>query len=188
MTTVPSPRPSNWKPAFIILAFFTLLSLAANAFLLWLVWSGWQLYQTELPPILEEAASMGQSLKAAAQEPILLEIPIHDRVPIRLDVPIQHTLTVVVDDLVTVHKEYVFELELPVVGLVSRTVPLSFDVPVHVETPVHISLTVPISDAVPIDLTVPVIIDLYETPLGPELARLGQALEDLAPPGMEPLP
>ncbi|MBN1485354.1 MAG: hypothetical protein JXA37_11595 [Chloroflexia bacterium] len=174
------PRPSNWKPAFIVLCFFTLLSLAANAFLLWLVWNGWQIYQREVPPLREQAGEMGRSLQAAAEEPIELDVDIHEVVPIHLEVPIEHTLTVVVDDNVTVQKDFTVDFDLPVVGEVSKTFPLRFDVPIHIETPVHISLSVPISDAVPIDLDVPIVIDLYDTALGPELARLGQWLEDLA--------
>lgn len=178
----PSRSPRPWRPAWFILAFFTLLSLAANAFLLWLLWTGWQLYEEEAVPRLEDAAAMGRALQAAAQEPLTMEFAIDEELPIQLDVPIDHAVEVTLDDTVTVSRTYLIEWTLPVVGPVSKTFPLRFDVPIHIETTVPVSLTVPVSDVVPVDLTIPVSIDLMEHPIGADLIQLGQVLEGLAPP------
>ncbi len=173
-------RHTGLKVALGILAFFTLLSLAANAFLLWLLWNGWQVYQQQVPTILEEAVSLGRSLQEQVREPLRMEIPVHQEITIQKEVPINHTVQVVIDDVASVDKTFHFEWDLPVVGLVTKTLPVHLDVPLHIETPVHVSTTVPLSLTVPVHLTVPVELDWMDLPLGRELARLGEMLEGLA--------
>ena len=172
-------RHTGIKVTLIILSFLMLLSLAVNAFFLWLVWNGWQVYRQQVPTVLEEAANLGRSLQEQVREPLRLEIPVDQEIAVREEVPIDHTVQVVIDDIASVDKTFDLEWDLPVIGLVTKTIPIHLDVPLHIEAPVRVSMTVPLSLTVPVHLTVPVVVDWAETPLGQELARLGEMLEKL---------
>jgi hypothetical protein len=99
-----------------------------------------------------------------------LNVPIRSTIPISLTVPIRQNVQVPVDTGLLK-----FNLDVPI----DLEVPLNLDVPISLDVPVAISRTVSISTVVPISLTIPVDIPLADTPFGPALRQLREAVDRL---------
>jgi len=173
----PTRFRSAKSPGLVIVAIVATLSLALNLLLLA---GAWYVYQ-QVAPLRQAAADMGHALRQAGSEPFTLTFPISQSLPLHLDVPIQRTVEVRVDTTVPVDTSFRLELNLPVVGLITRDIPIQLDVPVHITAPVVLDTVVPISLSIPISLTVPVVLDMNQLPAGADLVHLGTVLEGWGP-------
>lgn len=129
--------------------------------------------------IREQATELAAQLQTVKSEVISTDInikrtiPVYAKVPIRKELVVPITTTVVINDSVEVPFETRF-------GNFSVRVPIRFNAPINATVPVVINETVDVNTSVNIDFDVPVRVPIADTTAATYLERLRQALIELA--------
>ncbi len=105
-------------------------------------------------------------------------IPVHARVPVNLDVPLNTTTVVILTENVPLNGIQA-RIDLP--GLNAYNVPtvVNLTLPAGTELPVSLSLVVPVRDSIAVDLQVRAVIPLNQTQLRDPIENLRLTLEPI---------
>lgn len=169
--------------AYLLLLGLVLLSLALNALLLSRALAARQAVLQALDRSLKMLDNLADetfetSIRVEHTVPVDANVPFRRTlgVPLRLTVPISHTLSFQEVFQVPIQTP-LFHLNVAVP--VSATLPISLNVPVSADLSLPISETISFHTDVPIDLTVPVVVRLADTPLPAYLDQLRAALDEV---------
>jgi hypothetical protein len=171
------------RPAFVVLSVLVLVSLALNVFIIVQLLKVRRMATNlanqaaqDLRPL--EDARIRYTVKVNETLPVSADVPFHEtiNVPIKTSIPI--SITVPIHERIQVPVDaglLSFDLDVPI----DLEVPVNLDVPIDLQVPVTISRTMSISTSVPISLAIPIDIPLADTPFGPALRQLREAVEGL---------
>jgi hypothetical protein len=129
-----------------------------------------------LGPVKPLIAELTGTIEGLQNATIIASVPLNERLPIKLEVPVSQNTNVRVTQAVPLAVPA--DITLPGVGFLKANVALNL--PEGLELPVYLSMTIPLESSVPVSLTVPVKIPLKDTELGPQFQRLGKLVQPLA--------
>ncbi len=143
-----------------------------------LIFLGVQLFvlKNGLGPVKPLIAELTGTIDGLQNATIKASVPLNERLPISLQVPVSQNTNVRVTQAVPL--QVPADITLPGVGFLKANVALNL--PEGLELPVFLSMTIPLESSVPVSLTVPVNIPLKDTELGPQFERLGKLVQPLA--------
>ena len=126
----------------------------------------------------DEVGRLAEAVQSAKQQQLSYDMPIDQRVPINIDVPIKRDLTVPINLNVPIKQQITVPIDTGL-GVVNIPVQLDTSVPISTSVPIAFDQTVNISTTVPIQLNLPVRIDLGSGQVGGYLDRVYAALLEL---------
>jgi hypothetical protein len=106
------------------------------------------------------------------------DILIDQRVPVRVDVPLQHEMRVPIRTAVQIDQAITIPINTGF-GMANIPIPIRATIPVSATVPIQIDETLPISTTVPIRMEVPLEIDLGSASVAAYFDDLYRALIDL---------
>jgi len=133
-------------------------------------------FKNGLTPVKPLIAELTGTIEGLQNATIKASVPLNERLPISLQVPVSQNTNVRVTQAVPL--QVPADITLPGVGFLKANVALNL--PEGLELPVFLSMTIPLESSVPVSLTVPVNIPLKDTELGPQFERLGKLVQPLA--------
>ncbi len=149
-----------------VILFFVLIFLGVHLFVL----------DRGLKPLQPLIADLTGTIDGLQNATIKASVPLNERLPISLQVPVSQNTNVRVTQAVPL--QVPADITLPGVGFLKANVALNL--PEGLELPVFLSMTIPLESSVPVSLTVPVNIPLKDTELGPQFQKLGELVKPLA--------
>lgn len=123
----------------------------------------------------DEVDQLSQRVVAAKSQTVSYDLPINERIPVNVDIPVREALTIPISTQVRIQQN----VNLPIdTGLGSFNVPVPIDVTIPVSTtvPININQSVTISTTVPIQLNVPIKLDMSSNQFAGYLDRIRDAL------------
>ncbi|HEX9374565.1 MAG TPA: hypothetical protein VF897_26350 [Roseiflexaceae bacterium] len=126
----------------------------------------------------DEVERLAQSVRAAKSSTVSYNLPIDQRVPLNVDVPIERSLQMPINTQVQIKQTITLPVDTAL-GRIDVPVPIDASIPISTTVPIEFNQTVNISTTVPIRLDVPIQVDLGSPQIAGYLDRLYQALLEL---------
>lgn len=126
----------------------------------------------------DQIGQLADGVQQAKETNVRYDILIDQRVPVRVDVPLQHEMRVPIQTNVQIDQAITIPISTAF-GTANIPVPIRATIPVSATVPIQIDETLPISTTVPIRMEVPLEIDLGSPSFAGYFDQLYRALIDL---------
>jgi hypothetical protein len=125
-----------------------------------------------------EVEQLADTVQATKQQRVRYNLPIDQRLPIDIDVPIKRSLDVPINTEVQIKQDVTLPVDTGF-GVVNIPVPIDAKIPINTTVPISFDQTINISTTVPIKLDVPIQVDMGSNQIAGYLDRLYAALIEL---------
>jgi hypothetical protein len=126
----------------------------------------------------DQIGQLAAGVQQAKETDVRYNILIDQRVPVRIDVPLQHDMRVPIQTDVRIDQAITIPIDTGF-GVANIPIPIRATIPVSATVPIRINETLPISTTIPIRMEVPLDIDLGSPSFAGYFDQLYRALIDL---------